>query len=106
MCLHGSVVNPPVRARMKPQLYTNDFDIFQSNAFFGVDEESHFFKNMYVMVRINPHSEPLPRFEEGFQLCHCVVPYNIAILFWTANSDPRLKELVGERYNLNFPSGV
>ena len=55
--LHGSVVKPPVGSRMKPQLYTNDFDTFQSNAYFGV-EESPFFKNMYVMVQINPHSEP------------------------------------------------
>ena len=53
---------------MKPQLYTNEFDTFQSNAYLGV-EESPFFKNMYVMVQINPHSEPLLRFEEGFQLC-------------------------------------
>ena len=56
--MHGSVVKPPVGSRMKPQLYTNDFDTFQSNAYFGV-EESPFFKNMYVMVQINPHSEPI-----------------------------------------------
>ena len=36
--LHGSVVKPPVKSRMKPQLYTNDFDTFQSNAYFGVEE--------------------------------------------------------------------
>ena len=88
---------------MKPQLYTNDFDIFQSNAYFGV-EESPFFKNMYVMVQINPHPEPLPRFEEGFQLCGTTAPniYSVGppIL------DPRLKQLVRERYNLSFPSGV
>ena len=69
MSLHGSVVKPLIGSRMKPQLYTNDFDTFQStNAYLGV-EESLLYKNMYVMVQINPHSEPLPRFREGFQLC-------------------------------------
>ena len=54
---------------MKPQINTNDFDTFQSNAYLGV-EESLFFKNMYVHDGPNkPHSEPLPRFQEGFQLC-------------------------------------
>ena len=53
---------------MKPLLNTNDFDTFQSNAYLGV-EEPPFFKNMYVMVQINRYSEPLPRFQKGFQLC-------------------------------------
>ena len=38
-CLNGSVVKPPIiGSQMKPQLYTDDFDIFQSNAYFGVEE--------------------------------------------------------------------
>ena len=34
------------------------------------------------MIQINPHSEPLPRFEEGFELCG-TTEY---ILRWTAHS--------------------
>ena len=65
-----------------------------------------FFKNIFVMVQINPHSEPLPRFQEGFQ---------VSTVWYTSNIysvglpilDPRLVEqLVGERYDLSFPSGV
>ena len=87
---------------MKPQLYTNDFDTFQSNAYLYMRERIAFSKNMYVMVQINPHSEPLPRFQEGFQLCgiHQIYSVGPPIL------DPRLKQLVGELYNLSFPSGV
>ena len=33
------------------------------------------------MVQINPQPEPLPRFQEGFQLC----VYIKYILFWTAH---------------------
>ena len=51
-----------IGSRMKLQLYTNDFDTFQSNAYFGV-EESPFFKNMCD----SPNKPPL-RFQEGFQL--------------------------------------
>ena len=66
----GALWNHQLDLWMKPQLYTNDFYTFQTNAYLGV-EESPFFKNMNVMAQINPHSEPLPRssFEEGFQLC-------------------------------------
>ena len=54
--LHGSVVKPPIGSRMKPQLYiyTNDFDTFQSYAYFGV-EESLFQKH----VRDGPNKPPL-----------------------------------------------
>ena len=73
-------------SRMKPQLYTNDFDTFQSNAYFGV-EESPFFKNMYVMVQINPHSPSRsPDMKWGF---NCVVA-PLYMLSWTAHSRSKI----------------
>ena len=97
----GALFKPPIGSRMKPQPYTNDFGTFQSNAFFGV-EELPFLKNIYVMVQINPHLEPLPRFEEGFELCG-TTKYKLC---WTAHSRSKIETTGRERYNLSFPSGV
>ena len=71
-CLHGSFVKPPIiGSRMKPQLYIPTILIHFKVMLISTWKNRLFQKHvrLYMMVQINPHSEPLPRFEEGFQLC-------------------------------------
>ena len=90
--LHGSVANTTSwLSDEAPATYQRFWYILKQCHFFGV-ERSPFYKNMYVMVQINPHSKPYAQIGRGgstvrYHQKYCVGP---PIL------DPRLKQLLWE----------
>ena len=83
---------------MKPQLYTNDFDTFQINAHLIRRGRIAFFQK-HVRGGPNKVINPHPDLKRGF---NCVVQPNIYSV-GPPILDSRLKQLVGDRYNLSFP---
>ena len=87
-------VKPPIRSRMKPLLYTYDFDTFQSNAYLGVEVQYRLIPKT-CRLRDGPNKTPLRAVAQ--------ISRGVSTVWYTPHIysvgphilDPRLEQLQG-----------